>query len=131
MRPVLADFMGHWTVTREIREANGTRAAFRGTAHWTPEGPGALYSESGHLSIAGAPPFLAERRYRWDADLNVSFDDGSPFHQVDTEGQEITHICPPDTYRGHYDFTTWPQFRLTWRVTGPRKDYVSVTCFSR
>ena len=127
----LTDFMGCWRVERAIRHADGTEAQFQGTATWTPDGTGALYVENGRLSMAGGASFHAERRYVWDHDLKVYFEDGRFFHSVPIKGEQATHDCAPDTYRVDYDFDAWPTFRVVWHVTGPRKDYVSNTIYTR
>lgn len=120
----LEDFLGRWTVERVITPAEGPDARFEGTAEWTRAEGGATYAESGKLLILGQPPMQAERRYFWHDDLGVDFDDGRFFHRVPPEGGETEHHCAPDLYRVRYDFTGWPQFDVTWRVTGPRKDYL-------
>lgn len=127
----LSDFLGLWQVRREIRDADGSGARFSGTACWEMTGARALCSETGELQIGAGPSVRAERRYFWDQDLNVYFDDGRFFHEVPPRGGDVAHDCPPDTYRGRYDFSAWPAFELTWTVTGPRKDYRSVTRFFR
>ncbi len=119
----LADFLGTWALEREIRDADGSTGVFEGRAVWTVEAPGALCHESGTLSLPGQGRFHAERRYRWDADLLVYFEDGRPFHQVPPMGGTARHVCDPDLYIVTYDFADWPRWRTVWRVTGPRKDY--------
>lgn len=126
----LADFLGRWGVVREILHDDGTRGRFEGTAAWTEEGAGALYVESGRLSLGGQGAFTAERRYRWGADLSVFFEDGRFFHQVPAAGGAVGHWCPPDQYDGHYDFGAWPRWQVTWQVRGPRKSYASTTTYT-
>ena len=41
------------------------------------------------------------------------------------------HWCDPDTYKVRYDFREWPLWRAEWRVTGPRKDYVMRSVYTR
>lgn len=125
----LAEFLGTWEVRREIVQDDGARGVFDGRARWRAEGQGAVYVETGQLTL-GAQSFAAERRYRWSADLTVSFEDGRLFHHVPPEGGEVSHWCPPDQYDGSYDFANWPRWRVVWRVTGPRKAYVSTTLYS-
>lgn len=126
----LIDFMGHWTLTRSIAHADGTEGRFEGTAVWTPDGEGARYHETGHLILPQAR-FAAERRYTWDADLNVFFEDGRFFHAVPRVGGEAAHWCDPDQYDVSYDFSTWPRWSCRWQVLGPRKNYVMTSVYQR
>ncbi|MEQ8901258.1 MAG: DUF6314 family protein [Roseovarius sp.] len=128
MRPRrLQDFEGAWRFTREVVEADGRRATVTGRAVWVRDGAGLAYTETGEMRIAGHVPMQVERRYSWDSDLAVSFEDGRFFHHVPPEGGETAHWCDPDQYDGTYDFGNWPEFTVTWRVRGPRKDYRMVT----
>ena len=128
----ITDFLGRYTVTRRIDDRlAGTGATFEGRAEIAGEGPGAVYREVGTLSIAGKS-FEAERRYLWRMDgerIAVAFEDGRPFHSFDPRrgGAAEEHLCGDDLYRGGYDLSDWPAWTLTWTVTGPRKDYTSVT----
>jgi hypothetical protein len=74
---------------------------------------------------------LAERRYVWHPDLSVHFDDGRFFHKIPQEGGATDHWCDPDSYEGCYDFSKWPDFGVTWRVTGPRKSYRMHSLYKR
>lgn len=120
----LADFIGAWRLEREIRHADGTIARFDGRAEWRLEAPGALCVETGTLTLPEGMAVQAERRYLWDADLQVRFADERFFHAVPPLGGVAAHDCPPDRYEATYDFADWPRWRCTWRVRGPRKDYV-------
>lgn len=126
----LRDFIGTWSVAREIRQDDGTEGRFDGSANWRAVPEGAVYSENGQFMLAGQGPFLAERCYRWGPDLTVYFEDGRLFHNVPPGGGEVGHWCPPDQYDGAYDFTDWPVWRVRWRVQGPRKAYESFTTYS-
>ena len=128
MTRVLSDFIGRWRITRDITPASGPSARFEGYGTWAEDGE---YLEVGTLTLAGQPPMNAERRYRWDAELNIYFDDGRFFHQVPASGGEAAHWCDPDQYDATYDFTQWPQWSCTWRVRGPRKDYTMTTQYRR
>jgi hypothetical protein len=127
----LDDFTGDWQMQRDILHADGSCARFEGTARFEAAGDGLVYREEGMLLMPGQPAIKAERRYRWGSDLSVFFDDGRFFHRIPPEGGETGHWCDPDIYRGHYDFSSWPVFSVSWQVTGPRKDYQSVTTYRR
>ncbi|MDD9729680.1 DUF6314 family protein [Mameliella sp. AT18] len=126
----LGAFLGVWQVSRQIRQDDGARGRFEGTARWQADGTGAIYCERGQFWLGGQGPFVAERSYRWDADLTVYFEDGRLFHQVPAQGGAVAHWCPPDQYDGHYDFSDWPRWSLRWRVSGPRKGYQSLTRYT-
>ncbi|QEW20159.1 hypothetical protein LA6_002353 [Marinibacterium anthonyi] len=128
---VLEEFAGTWTVSRRILQDDGPEAGFEGQAVWTPQDGGLAYVETGLLTIAGQGRFAAERRYFWDADLRVHFDDGRFFHQVPPEGGRTGHWCDPDQYDVEYDFADWPAFTTTWQVRGPRKSYRMTTGYRR
>lgn len=72
----------------------------------------------------------ASRVYLWKADLSVWFDDGRYFHTVPAQGGATDHWCDPDQYDVRYDFAEWPDFRVTWRVEGPRKSYTMVSDYT-
>lgn len=128
---VLDEFEGVWDIARSIRPADGPVARFEGQGIWTPARGGLDYAERGTLSVPGAAPMTAERRYHWTTELMVYFDDGRLFHQVPPGGGETRHWCDPDSYTGQYDFSAWPAFEVSWHVTGPRKDYVMHSRFTR
>ncbi len=101
-----------------------------------PSGEGLAYSEAGLLKVADRPPLSATRHYRWRTNgplIAVEFVDGRPFHEFDPAKDHPTasHDCAPDLYRVRYDFTRWPDWQVTWDVRGPRKDYTSVSRYSR
>ncbi|WP_415920208.1 DUF6314 family protein [Tateyamaria sp. SN6-1] len=127
----LADFEGDWTLRRDIFHADGTVGRFDGTAQFVPDAGGLAYVERGLLRLGAGSGMSAERRYRWDADLAVYFDDGRFFHHVPAQGGVTAHWCDPDQYDGRYDFGEWPGFSVEWRVRGPRKDYRMVSRYDR
>lgn len=124
---VLSDFTGRWALSRRIVPVTGAEARFEGVAEWRLEG---AYEERGVLSVQGQPPMQAERRYRWDADLSVYFEDGRFFHKVPPLGGETGHWCDPDQYDVVYDFGTWPRWQVSWQVLGPRKNYEMISDYS-
>ena len=133
----LSDFLGTWRFSRLIRDAQGGEIGqVTGIVTITGDSAEARYDEVGEMVLPGQTPLKAERRYLWRADpagIAVSFDDGRPFHLIRlTQPEPEAELwCDPDTYRVAYDFTLWPVWTATWRVTGPRKDYVMVTAYER
>lgn len=131
----LAAFFGHYTVARRIEDRRaGQTVRFEGRAQIaegaTPHS--ALYRETGEMRIPPQGRFTAERSYLWRAQAGrivVKFDDGRPFHDFDpvSGGAATEHLCGQDWYLGGYDFSGWPQWSVIWEVSGPRKDYRSVT----
>ncbi|MEL7166588.1 MAG: DUF6314 family protein [Pseudomonadota bacterium] len=129
---VLADFAGRWRLSRVIAPVGQPEAQFEGVAEWVPDAEGRLsYAESGLLRVPGQAEMRAERRYVWDAELNVWFEDGRFFHAVPAGGGQAGHWCDPDWYEVTYRFGDWPAFDVEWQVRGPRKDYTSVTRYTR
>ncbi len=132
---VLADLEGRWTLEREIEDRRaGLAGRFVGEAEWCADAAGLVQRESGVLSYGSAAPMQATRRYLWraqGADLAVFFDDGRAFHSVPESGEEALHDCPPDTYRVRYSFDLPQRFSTIWHVTGPRKDAVLRSTFTR
>lgn len=127
----LRDFEGCWSLERRITPQHGPAAIFAGTAVWSPATDGFEYLEQGVMQLEGQAAMQAERRYFWSDDLSVFFEDGRFFHTVPAQGGKTEHWCDPDMYKGRYDFTRWPQFEVTWQVTGPRKSYLSQTLYTR
>ena len=129
MERSLADFIGSWSVSRQITHHGGPNAQLTGTAVWRLIRGGALYHETGQLKIAGQGAMTAEQRYIWRDDLSVWFDETRFFHNVPVLGGAVGHFCSPDQYDGTYDFSRWPVWSVTWDVSGPRKAYRSVTSY--
>lgn len=131
------DFAGVWQISRQITDRLGPDGEFVGTAALVPTGDNGLhYRETGQLTLADGTPMMAERQYVWrfvDNRVAVAFADGAAFHTFLPAGQAAgsDHPCGADHYRVRYDFTQWPQWRATWTVNGPRKDYASVSEYVR
>lgn len=128
------DFLGHWQVDRQITDRHsGMTGAFAGAAVLAPSGAdGADYAETGQMRYGAGAPMLASRRYIWQFlpdRVQVRFADGGAFHDFIPMGQAAgsDHLCGADDYRVIYDFTAWPHWRAIWQVSGPRKDYTSIT----
>lgn len=49
-----------------------------------------------------------------------------------SSGSEVVHVCAPDLYQGEFlELAGQHAWSLRWRVTGPRKDYVMTTSYTR
>ncbi|MBT5294055.1 MAG: hypothetical protein HOL32_00275 [Octadecabacter sp.] len=132
----LADFIATYDVNRVIEDAKtGGQSRFEGQAVIAHDALGAIYTETGNL-ILNEQRFQADRSYLWrtnGARIDVLFEDGRAFHDFDPSlgGQATEHLCGEDMYRGGYDVSDWPRWAVTWTVSGPRKDYRSVTWYVR
>jgi uncharacterized protein DUF6314 len=51
----------------------------------------------------------------------VIFEDGRPFHPLHLSGAPVAHRCGDDRYVGQYRLLGRDTLRVTWHVTGPRK----------
>ena len=134
--PVLQDFVGHWHLSRRIENALGPDGSLTGTAILQPRSGGLAYHEQGALRLGEAPPLAASRRYLWQArsdKIEVRFEDGRAFHAFDPAAllSAARHDCPPDLYLLYYDFSHWPNWRSSVKVSGPRKSYQMVTHYQR
>ena len=137
MKRGIEDFRGDWQITREIADHRlGQTGTLDGTAKLSGGGATLTYHERGTLRFGQGAPLVAERRYLWtfttDAVL-VAYADGAAFHAFRPEGlaEATPHLCGQDMYHGQYDLTGFPAWSVTWSVSGPRKDYRSVTWYRR
>lgn len=135
---IQADFAGSWLLRRQIDDRLSKQTGeFSGSAVLTESaGGGLIYHETGTMKFGGGPAMIAERRYLWSfaSDyVDVAFDDGRAFHRFVPFGHVAgtDHPCGADFYTVRYDFTAWPRWSAVWTVTGPRKDYVSVSQYER
>ena len=138
MTGVVSDFVGDWILQRQItdRYLNQT-GVFSGLATLQPLEPDVLkYSENGKVRLGEGPCMSATRDYVWrfvGNRVEVKFVNGDAFHIFVPAGavDGTDHPCGDDFYRVHYDFLQWPEWTVTWTVSGPRKDYTSVSRYVR
>jgi hypothetical protein len=133
-------FRGRWAIDRRIDDRRaGQQHTMRGTGVFQPDGsdPAALLYDEEVVWQPADWPLTATRRYLVaeiaGARAQVRFADGRPFHALDlsTGRCAVAHDCPPDVYDGTYRVLDADRFRVRWTVTGPRKDSVLVTSYSR
>jgi len=135
--PRIADFEGRWRIARRIEDQwMSTTGLFEGVARFTADGQGLSYREVGELRLPQEAPMAASRNFLWREDgdgIAVFYADGAPFHRIagDAPVVQAWHACGQDDYEVSYNFTRWPDWRAIWRVRGPRKDYVSITDYTR
>lgn len=134
----LADFAGQWQLSRQITDhAGGQDGRLVGQAQFQQQGQGCLhYQEQGQLQLGAGPVMAAQRAYIWrfgKDSVDVCFADDTPFHSFVPSGQApgTDHPCGKDFYTVQYDFRRMPEWEAVWRVHGPRKDYTSVSRYSR
>lgn len=132
----LTDFIGTYDFTRHIEHGGGDAVDVTGVAVIEPSGAGAHYRETGRMVMGDGAAFDTQQRYVWQeraGRIFVTFADGRSFHDFDPVrgGTVSKHLCGADTYCGGYDFSEWTCWAVTWDVTGPRKDYRSVTRYLR
>ncbi|WP_134680967.1 DUF6314 family protein [Paracoccus ravus] len=123
-------FLGNWRVRRRISDAaTGWISLFRGQAEITPTS----FFEEGTIRFRDQT-FPAERRYLLDwqpSELVIRRPDGSFFIALTPNPQQqVTHHCGDDLYQGRFLFSghAWVEI---WEVTGPRKNYCSISHYSR
>ena len=130
----IADFHQPWRITREIEDRKaGAKVSFEGKVMTEMVSGQLRWHETGQLRMPQGA-FASDRVTLWqdvEAGLAVHFDDGRLFHRIDRAVSPIaTHDCDPDVYNLAYDFAPWPRWSVTITVSGPRKDYTSVTLYS-
>lgn len=140
--------VGTWEFRREIEHADGTAYTAHGAARFSPEGDGRVrWAEHGTLrwdggstpvsrtlflvrdASAGADAGQADTGP--EAGWRVTFEDGRDFHPW-TAGA-VEHLCGRDLYAGGLAVAPVPtsEWELRWHVTGPEKDYVLHTRYTR
>ncbi len=126
-----------WHLARRIDDRHTKTAMhFTGTARFeTMDATTLLYSEEGRLQN-GALTLNASQRYRWLFDpggADVQFSDGRAFHRVAPRDNRASayHDCTPDRYDVRYRFETQDRWYQHWTVTGPRKNYILESVFTR
>lgn len=140
---ILELLSGHWRIDRKII---GEGATLSGDADFAKAADGALaYSEKGVLVLANGQELQAFRKYTYRADsagLIVEFadgpDKGKTFVElsfVATTGNALeardVHQCGADTYTAHYILDLPDRFQTDIVVSGPRKDYRTISTYSR
>jgi hypothetical protein len=142
--------VGTWDFQREVHDhRDGAEYTARGQAELTAQDDDRIrWAENGTLTwsagstlvsrtlfLVRQPPGDGSAASGW----RVTFEDGRDFHPW-TVGA-VEHLCGRDLYRGGFEIPAdrppsdpppsdlpW---ELTWRVTGPEKDYTMHTTYSR
>ncbi|WP_369373482.1 DUF6314 family protein [Promicromonospora sp. Populi] len=147
MDPLL--LAGRWAFWREVHDhLDGVEYTADGDAELTLQDDGRVrWAEHGTLRwatgttpvertlfLVRADPAAADAPATVDqSSWRVTFEDGRDFHPW-TAGP-VEHLCGRDLYRGGIeapaDRPPSSAWHLTWRVTGPEKDYTMHTAYSR
>ncbi|WP_420416853.1 DUF6314 family protein [Pacificispira sp.] len=127
------DLGGRWRLSRLVFDfSEGT--FLRGTGEMQAVADGArLWRLQETLIFNG---FEAQRDSLWQIvgqSLHLRYADGAPLVVLDlTQGTaEDAHLCAPDRYLARFKTLGSDRFKLSWRVTGPRKNYAMVTDYRR
>ncbi len=103
---------------------------FKGTAEITRD----TFKESGELQI-GYSRIESVRSYTLntgDERVEVLYPDMRPFVCISAKPvQRVHHHCGEDEYRGRFFFLNQHLLVEVWEVVGPRKNYRSITTFTR
>lgn len=150
--------VGTWDFRREIEHADGAAYTADGEARFSPQDDGRVrWAEHGTLRWAGGSTPVSRTLFivrepvpggtpgvgpssdggasagadgadaaRW----RVTFEDGRDFHPW-TAGA-VEHLCGQDLYTGGLAVAAVPtqEWELSWRVTGPEKDYLMHTWYT-
>ncbi|KAA9159647.1 hypothetical protein FPZ12_019985 [Amycolatopsis acidicola] len=136
-RELFARLPGEWRLRREMPGL----ARMSGTARFRELEPGVLhYREDGHLTLDDGQVLEVYREYHYrleDQQIRICFAEPGPprtLHVLrpgSTGSASDVHLCGPDTYTGHYEFTGEDTFTVRMRVTGPHKDYSILSGYER
>lgn len=130
--PISTDaILGRWSVSRVILDRCGMGwMHFDGIADIDP----VKFDEQGEMRIAGQRS-QGRRTYHLrfgEGHVIVQFPDGREFIRLDGRPvQHVHHLCGDDAYKGRLFFLSPDQWGEVWHVTGPRKDYKSVSRYTR
>lgn len=126
-------FRGVWRMARLVVEGGRVSAAFAGRCRFEPDGEGLVCEERGVLRHDGGR-YRSGRVTLWRfpgaGRVEVRFADGRPFHAFAADRPEAVHLCGADRYAVAYAFEG-DRFLSRWVASGPGKDYVMTTRYSR
>jgi hypothetical protein len=122
-------FLGKWNLTRQVTGSH--QGSFTGTAEFVSyHNQDLLYRESGYLILPMNKPFWCERSYWYefveDGNIRVLFSDRREFLMMRFDSQlsaQATHKCECDTYDATYQFVSSNHLRITFKISGPSKQY--------
>lgn len=127
--------LGTWAFERVVDDRRAGEAVHvTGSTLLSEDGHGIRWSEEGVMRRGGLelPVSRVLRLVPGDEGWVVTFEDGRDFHPWQPGG-EVVHLCGADTYRGTVELGLDADgaWSVTWRVSGPTKDYEMVTRLRR
>jgi hypothetical protein len=130
---------GRWGVQRRLADhRSGTSGTFTGDAEFAAtDDPAVLsYVERGELRFGGHVGPATRTLVligRPGGAADVRYADGREFYRLDLGPGccQAEHRCGRDHYAVTYRVLAHDLLEESWRVTGPRKDYDSVTALRR
>lgn len=124
---------GDWRVERSVIDRrSGKRHEFAGSASFSldpdTDSDSLLYQEQINTVLETYEGLSTQSYvYRFSSvdEAQVQFRDGRDFHPLDLSSGicRVQHWCEPDTYEGVFRSITEHEWRVRWKVTGPRKHY--------
>lgn len=137
MNSLLTFFTGLWAYERRISQPDIT---VYGVASFEDiDAHSKAFHEEGAYHLNGTQ-YSCFQKQTWiwsEQKLTLLKHDGNILHVFDLEPADLplqlqhTHSCGADTYTSSFDVLSHSQWRTTYHVSGPRKNYTSVTVFSR
>ncbi|WP_271603704.1 DUF6314 family protein [Bradyrhizobium sp. CCBAU 45384] len=137
---VMKRLIGAWSFTRLI----AGQGSMQGLATFTPLDPeGLAYREQGRLKLLTGTELEAEREYVFrehGRGFDVFFKETPSrlFHAIELAGSDdgvwtgsADHLCHFDRYQSTYTFRPEGSFAIRHVVSGPRKDYMIITTYTR
>ncbi|MBC7633475.1 DUF6314 family protein [Aeromicrobium sp.] len=126
---------GTWELARVIDDHLADEVSrVEGSTGLTVEDDGRIrWVENGTLSRRGVELPVSRVLFlqrRGERGWFVTFEDGRDFHPWQP-GHAVEHRCAPDHYVGLVEAADGGAWRVTWRVTGPRKDYTMTSTLRR
>jgi len=137
-----AYFSGHWTLSRTMNDLKlNMPGAMEGLASFSlaefEDGlSGLLYHENGELRFGDYREDV-NRSYQYiirePRSADIRFDDRRFFYHLDlTSGRCLMeHQCGDDMYRGRIRVDNEDVWRISWFISGPRKEIVLDTRYHR
>lgn len=142
---IFKTLQGKWKFNRTISGFGSVT----GTANFQPietEKEALFYKEEGVLIMDNGTEINIHREYVYrykDDKITAYFFENEKtdrlFHTLSFENSEnkaqleasASHLCVNDTYKAKYNFFNEKQFKLTYNVKGPQKNYIAETYFDK
>ena len=132
---VPTSLVGSWKLARVIVDhLADEESRVEGTTRLTVDDDGRIrWVEDGTLFRRGVELPVSRVLFlqsRGERGWFVTFEDGRDFHPWEP-GHRVEHPCAPDHYVGLVEAVAGGAWGVTWRVTGPKKDYTMTSRLTR